>query len=68
MLVHEGTRLRILGVAGSPSCGVETTSSGYTAGRPMGPGPASTHVSGRGVFMEKHLAKLQRRGVKARVE
>ena len=33
MLVHEGARLRIVGVAGSPSCGVATTSSGYTGGR-----------------------------------
>ncbi|MBN1235458.1 MAG: hypothetical protein JW999_05330, partial [Methanotrichaceae archaeon] len=27
MLASQGARLRILGVAGSPSCGVETTSS-----------------------------------------
>ena len=33
MLAHEGAQLRIVGVAGSPSCGVQTTSSGYTGGR-----------------------------------
>jgi hypothetical protein len=33
MLAHEGARLRIVGVAGSPSCGVTTASSGYTGGR-----------------------------------
>ncbi len=56
MLANEGASLRIVGVAGSPSCGVQTTSSGYTGGRPTGPGPASARVSGRGVFMEELLA------------
>ena len=66
MLAHEGTRLCIVGVAGSPSCGVITTSSGYTGGLP---GAAEhAHVSGRGVFMEELLAELERRGVAARVE
>ncbi len=61
MLVREGASLRIVGVAGSPSCGVITTSSGYTGGLP---GAAEhTHVSGRGVFMEELLAELERRGV-----
>jgi predicted secreted protein len=66
MLVHEGTRLRIVGVAGSPSCGVITTSSGYTGGRVRECEHA--HVSGRGVFMEELLAELERRGVPFRVE
>jgi predicted secreted protein len=61
MLAHEGASLRIVGLAGSPSCGVQTTSSGYTGGLP---GAAEhTHVSGRGVFMEELLAELERRGV-----
>ncbi len=61
MLVHEGASLRIVGVAGSPSCGVQTTSSGYTGGLP---GVAEhVHVAGRGVFMEELLAELERRGV-----
>lgn len=61
MLARQGARLRIVGVAGSPSCGVITTSSGYTGGLPC----AAVHarVSGRGVFMEELLAELERRGV-----
>jgi predicted secreted protein len=61
MLTHEGAILRIVGLAGSPSCGVITTSSGYTGGRPSA--AEHTHVSGRGVFMEELLAELERRGV-----
>jgi len=66
MLAHQGARLCIVGVAGSPSCGVVTTSSGYTGGLPG----AAEHVrvAGRGVFMEELLAELERRGVAARVE
>jgi len=61
MLVHEGASLRVVGLAGSPSCGVQTTSSGYTGGLP---GAAEhAHVAGRGVFMEELLAELTRRGV-----
>ena len=68
MLAHEGASLRIVGVAGSPSCGVETTSSGYTGGLPTRPGPASARVAGRGVFMEELLVELERRGVAFQVE
>jgi len=53
--------MHIVGLAGSPSCGVITTSSGYTGGLP---GAAEhAHVAGRGVFMEELLAELTRRGV-----
>ena len=61
MLSREGASLRIVGVAGSPSCGVETTSSGYTGGRVRECEHA--RVGGRGVFMEELLAELERRGV-----
>jgi predicted secreted protein len=61
MLAHEGASLRIVGLAGSPSCGVETTSSGYTGGRVRE--CEHTHVAGRGVFMEELLMELERRGV-----
>lgn len=61
MLARQGARLRIVGVAGSPSCGVITTSSGYTGGRVRECEHA--HVSGRGVFMEELLVELERRGV-----
>ena len=66
MLAREGASLRIVGVAGSPSCGVATTSSGYTGGRVRECEHA--HVSGRGVFMEELLAELERRGVPFQVE
>jgi len=66
MLAHEGASLLIVGLAGSPSCGVITTSSGYTGGRVRECEHA--HVSGRGVFMEELLAELERRGVPFRVE
>jgi len=66
MLSHQGARLRIVGVAGSPSCGVQTTSSGYTGGRVRECEHA--HLCGRGVFMEELLAELERRGVKVLVE
>jgi predicted secreted protein len=61
MLAGQGAPLRIVGVAGSPSCGVATTSSGYTGGRVREQPHA--HVSGRGVFMEELLAELERRRV-----
>jgi predicted secreted protein len=61
MLARGGARIRIVGVAGSPSCGVTTTSSGYAGGLV---GEAQhEHVSGRGVFMEELLAELELRKV-----
>ncbi len=58
MLARQGTRLCIVGLAGSPIYGVVTTSSGYTGGLPTGAGSASAQVSGRDVFMELMLAEL----------
>jgi predicted secreted protein len=66
MLAKKGYRIKIVGVAGSPSCGVCTTSSGYTGGRVRECEHA--HVAGRGIFMEELLAELERRGVKATAE
>jgi len=66
MLARHGARLRIVGVVGSPSCGVATTSSGYTGGRVAEQSHA--HVAGRGVFMEELLAEIERRGVACRAE
>jgi len=66
MLARDGARLCIVGVAGSPSCGVTTTSSGYTGGRVRE--CEHMHVSGRGVFMEELLAELERRGVPFQME
>jgi predicted secreted protein len=66
MLTRQGARLRIVGVAGSPSCGVITTSSGYTGGRVRE--CEHTHVSERGVFMDVLFDELARRGVPFRAD
>src|SRR5512141_1314641 len=51
MLARQGKRLKIVGVAGSPSCGVETTSLSYAGGRVHE--AEHEHVPGKGVFMEE---------------
>ena len=61
MLSREGASIRIVGIAGSPSCGIITTSSGYSGGRVRE--ARHEHVPGRGIFMEELLAELGRRGV-----
>ena len=61
MLAKEGTQVRIVGMAGSPSCGVASTSSCYTGGRVRE--CEHEHVSGRGIFMEELMGELERRGV-----
>jgi predicted secreted protein len=61
MLAGQGVRLHIVGLAGSPSCGVETTSRGYTGGRVRE--QDHEHVSGQGLFMEELMAELERRSV-----
>jgi predicted secreted protein len=66
MLAQQGVRLKILGVAGSPSCGVATTSSGYAGGRVRE--AEHTRVCGRGIFMEELLAELGRRNVAFQAE
>lgn len=66
MLAKKGFRIRITGVAGSPSCGVCTTSSGYTGGRVRECEHAN--VAGRGIFMEELMEEMERRGVEVTVE
>jgi predicted secreted protein len=61
MLASKGAGIRIVGVAGSPSCGVLTTSAGYKGGRVRE--ASHEHVPGRGVFMEELTRELERRGV-----
>jgi predicted secreted protein len=61
MLAKKGAGIKIMGIAGSPSCGVITTSSGYSGGRVRK--ARHVHVPGRGIFMEELLAELERRGV-----
>jgi len=61
MLASKGNSIGIVGVAGSPSCGVLTTSVGYQGGR-VRVAPHE-HVPGMGVFMEELTRELERRGV-----
>lgn len=57
----KGYEIEIVGVEGSPSCGVKSTTSGYTGGkiRPQD----HSHVSGMGVFMEEVALELRRRAI-----
>ena len=61
MLASKGDSIGIVGVAGSPSCGVLTTSVGYKGGR-VREAPHE-HVPGMGVFMEELTRELEPRGV-----
>jgi predicted secreted protein len=61
MLSSQGARIRIIGVSGSPSCGVCTTSAGYLGGKVKE--TPHEHVPGMGVFMEELAGELKRRGV-----
>ena len=66
MLTRQDASLRIVGVAGSPSCDVATTSSGYSGGQVRECEHA--RVAERGVFMEELLAELERRGAPFQIE
>ena len=66
MLARQGKRIKIVGLAGSPSCGVSTTSLGYGGGRVRE--CEHEHVAGKGVFMEELMLELERRGVAFRAE
>ena len=61
MLASKGASIRIVGLAGSPSCGVQTTSAGYLGGRVRE--ASHEHVPGMGVFMKELTRELERRGV-----
>jgi predicted secreted protein len=64
-LAKKGYEIEVVGVADSPSCGVKSTTSGYTGGkiRPED----HNHVSGMGVFMEEVAGELRRRGISFRL-
>ena len=66
MLARQGKRIKIVGLAGSPSCGIDTTSLGYTGGRVRE--CEHEHVPGQGIFMEELLAELERRGISFEAE
>ena len=61
MEASEGASIRIVGVTGSPSCGVLTTSVGYQGGKVRE--ASHEHVLGMGVFMEELTGELEQRGV-----
>ena len=61
----KGYEIELVGVEGSPSCGINSTTSGYTGGR-IRPQEHS-HVPGMGVFMEEVALELARRGVRFRL-
>lgn len=60
-----GCEIEVVGVEGSPSCGVTSTTAGYAGGR-IRP-QEHRHVPGRGVFMEEVAIELERRGVSFRL-
>jgi len=68
MLDRRGARLSIMGVAGSPSCGVATTSEGYGGGLVDRAQHEHVHVPGRGIFMQELTAELERRRVRFRCD
>lgn len=55
--------VEVIGIRGSPSCGVTETTEGYEGGRPEG--QTHHHVKGMGVFMEELAVELERRGIQA---
>jgi predicted secreted protein len=61
LLASKGASTKIVGVAGSPSCGVLTTSDGYQGGRVQE--SHHRHVTGMGVFMEELTRELEKRRV-----
>ena len=61
ILASKGARITIVGVAKSPSCGIRTTTVGYTGGRVCA--QESEHIPGMGIFMEEVTSELKRRGV-----
>lgn len=56
----KGYEIEVVGVADSPSCGIKSTTSGYTGGKIRH--QDHSHVSGMGVFMEEVAEELERRG------
>ncbi len=56
----------LIGIAGSPSCGIRTTTSGDWMGDPRG-ATSKSKVPGAGVFMEELMEELRRRGVDVKV-
>lgn len=65
-LADDGCKIRgVIGVEGSPNCGVTTTCTGFTGGEIEGGAPVQTalRTPGRGVFMEEMRAMLREAGL-----
>ncbi len=56
MLASKGCSIKIVGATGSPSCGINTTTIGYSGGRVCA--AEHEHISGRGVFMQELISEL----------
>ncbi len=61
----KGYEIEVVGVEGSPSCGISSTTSGYTGGRIRH--QEHRHVPGMGIFVEEVTEELKRRGVSFRL-
>ena len=61
----KGYEIEVVGVGGSPSCGVNSTTWGYTGGKIRH--QDHDHVPGMGVFVEEVALELKRRGVSFRL-
>jgi len=61
----KGYEIEVVGVEGSPSCGIVSTTTGYTGGEIWH--QDHDHVPGMGVFMEEVTEELKRRGISFRL-
>lgn len=61
MLNRAGHSIRLIGIAGSPSCGAKTTSTGMEGGRLHEAG--HTHTSGTGIFFDEVIKELEDRDI-----
>ncbi|HPJ29928.1 MAG TPA: hypothetical protein PLZ42_00885 [Methanothrix sp.] len=60
-LAKRGYEIEVVGVEGSPSCGIKSTTAGYSGGKIRH--QDHDHVPGMGVFMEEVAEELEKRGV-----
>jgi predicted secreted protein len=61
MLFREGYNIRLIGVAGSPSCGAKTTSIGFKGGHLCE--TPHTHIQGTGIFFDEIIKELKYRDI-----
>lgn len=64
ILANKGYEIEVVGVAESPSCGVKSTTSGYTGGKIRH--QDHKHVSEMGICMEEVAEELREREVSFR--